>query len=187
MLGYHFIFFSPTWQNIPNPCSNKIQESIRQNFSFPLSFHHHNHHYHHHHHQYCLQVPEQPLSNYPENLSNKNLCCDRIPREVEFELQLAWRKLVKKGSWVQHLERGGKKAGRAGGRERTVIQADQALRGSQEALEWKWCSDFVPVWPQGDTEVSRSWLLLSPERRFCRCAFIDKAGLKWAVVGAFTL
>lgn len=29
----------------------------------------------------------------------------------------------------------------------------------------------------------RSWLLLAAERRFCRCAFIHKAGLKWAVVG----
>lgn len=187
MNGYHFYFFGPIWQISRTLVQIKFKNLSDKTFSFPLSSHHHNHHYHHHHHQYCLQVPEQPLSNYLEKLSNKNLCCDWIPREVEFELQLAWRKLVKKGSWVQHLERGGKKAGRAGGRGRTMIQADQALSRPQEALEWKWCSDFVPVWPQGDTEVSRSWLLLAAERRFCRCAFIHKAGLKWAVVGAFTL
>ena len=98
----------------------------------------------------------QPLNNNLENLFNKNLCCNWVPREVEFELQLVCRKLVKKGYWVQHLERGGKKAGLAGGRGRTVMQADQAPSGPQEALERKWCSDLVPVWPQGDTEVSRS-------------------------------
>ena len=156
MLGYHFNFFSPTWQISQILVQIKFKNLSDKTFPFR-----------------CLPITiittttiitisivfkclMQPLSNNLENLFNKNLCCNWVHREIEFELQLVCRKLVKKGYWVQHLERGGKKTGLAGGRRRTVMQADQALSGPQKALEWKWCSDLVPVWPQGDTEVSRS-------------------------------
>ena len=47
------------------------------------------------------------------------------------------------------------------------MQTDHALGWPQEALQLKWFFDIVPVWPQGDTVVCWSWLLLAPERRAC--------------------